>query len=70
MSKTSASELSPLMTVRQVAQMFEVTEATVRTWLAEGVLEGTKTANGAGHWRVSRQEASNLAQKRYGATGS
>jgi len=54
-----------LLKVRQVAELFEVTPATVRIWLATGVIEGVKI--GTGHyWRIPESEVDRLATHRHG----
>ena len=57
-----------LLTVHEVAEMFRVTEYTVREWLRdpEVSLAGFRTKNGRGQWRVRESEAERFAQERYG----
>ena len=57
---------SALMSVSEVASMFEVTEYTVRAWLKSRTitLTGIKMTNG--RWKIKREEAERFAQERYG----
>jgi predicted site-specific integrase-resolvase len=56
-----------LLTVAQVAEMFEVTQYTVREWLRDTSvsLTGRKLPNG--RWLIHKDEARRFAQERYGA---
>jgi len=49
----------PLLTVRQVAQRFQVAEKTIRRWIARGTLRAVKTTAG---WRVRQSEVERLLQ--------
>lgn len=55
-----------LFTIRQVAQMFEVTPYTIRHWLTLGELVGTKIGPGQGLWRITKGEIVRYANKKYG----
>lgn len=57
-----------LYTVKQVSDIFQVTEYTVRSWLkAEGGLRGTKMGRGTtGHWRISGKELVRFANDKFG----
>jgi excisionase family DNA binding protein len=53
------------MKVRDVAEIFDVTPATIRDWLNDGILPGVKI--GGGHyWRVKASDVYDLAQRKYG----
>lgn len=58
-----------LYTVKQVADIFQVTEYTVRSWLKEpGGLRGTKMGRGTtGHWRITSQELVRFANQKFGS---
>lgn len=56
----------PLMKVREVADLFDVTPATVRVWLADGTIRGIKIGKGH-YWRIPQSAAIELANKRHGA---
>lgn len=53
------------MKVREVAEIFDVTTATVRVWLNDGTLTGQKIGKGH-YWRVSARSVKQLANARYG----
>jgi excisionase family DNA binding protein len=54
----------PLYTTKQVAKMFGVTEATVRTdWIKNGRIKAHKIA---GRWRVQKSEVVRLANEEHG----
>lgn len=55
-----------LYTVREVAQLFEVTSATVRIWLNDGDLRGIKIGKGH-YWRVPASAVEELATNRWGS---
>lgn len=55
-----------LYTTKQVAEIFNVTEYTVREWLKEGTLVGIKTATD--RWRVTESAIKKFANSRYGET--
>lgn len=55
----------PYMTVEQIAEFFQVTPYTVRDWLKNSVLAGTKL-NGR-LWRVRKSEVVRFANEKYGA---
>lgn len=57
---------SALMTVADVAAMFEVTEYTIREWLKNDEISLTGTKMNNGQWRIKREEAERFAQERYG----
>jgi excisionase family DNA binding protein len=54
-----------LMKVSDVAEIFDVTSATVRVWIAEGILPAIKIGNGH-YWRVYASEVTALAERKYG----
>ena len=54
----------PYMTVEQVAEFFQVTPYTVRDWLKNNILSGTKL-NGR-LWRVRKSEVVRFANEKYG----
>jgi excisionase family DNA binding protein len=47
----------------QIADMFQVTPATVREWLKNGTIKSTKIN---GQWRVSESDLREFAQKEHG----
>jgi excisionase family DNA binding protein len=47
----------PLLTVRQVAQTFQVADKTIRRWIARGTVKAVKTSAG---WRIPRSEVERL----------
>lgn len=61
------SDADPLMKVREVAELFDVQPATIRDWLANGVLQGVKIGRGH-YWRIPKSEVTRLATQRYGDT--
>lgn len=54
-----------LMKVSDVAKMFDVTPATVREWIKDGLLPAIKIGNGH-YWRVYASEVTALAERKYG----
>jgi excisionase family DNA binding protein len=54
-----------LMKVSDVAQLFDVKPATIREWITEGKLKGTKIGKGH-YWRVYASSVIALAQERHG----
>ncbi len=54
--------------VSDVANLFDVTPATVRVWLTSDppILHGVKIGKGH-YWRIPRSAVRELAQERYGA---
>lgn len=59
------SDDDKLLKVREVADMFSVTPATVREWLNDGTLEGIKIGQGH-YWRIPLKNAKALATQRHG----
>jgi len=59
------SNVDSFMKVREVAELFDVTSATVREWLKAGDLKGVKIGKGH-YWRIKRSSVSDLATRRYG----
>lgn len=53
-----------LMRVSEVAKIFEVADYTVREWLKDGKIEGSKTPGG--QWRIARTEVERFANEIYG----
>lgn len=53
----------PLLTVSQVANIFQVTKATVRLWLNNDKIQGIKVNT---HWRIRQSEVTRLANQLYG----
>jgi excisionase family DNA binding protein len=51
------------MSVEEVAELFEVTPATVREWLRAGKLPGVRPGR---DWKIQREDVYNLAQLEYG----
>lgn len=54
-----------LYTVREVANLFEVTSGTIRVWLRDGTLRGVKIGKGH-YWRVPASAIEELATSRWG----
>lgn len=65
MASSSEQQADPLMKVREVADLFDVTPATVREWLKLGIIKGVKIGQGH-YWRIRRSEVTRLANSRYG----
>lgn len=53
----------PLLTPEQVAEFFQVTPYTVREWLKNGTLSGSKPT---GRWRIKQSDVIALAEQKYG----
>jgi excisionase family DNA binding protein len=53
-----------LYTVTEVAEVFQVSEYTVREWCKNGTLDAVKPGKS---WRVPESEVTRLAHERYGA---
>lgn len=62
-----AGEPDPLVKVSEVAKLFDVQSATIRAWLKDGTLSGTKIGKGH-YWRVYASSVKKLATSRYGET--
>lgn len=56
--------MDKLYTTKEVAEIFSVTEYTVRNWLKDEKLEGLKTK--VGRWRVTESALKEFANKEYG----
>jgi excisionase family DNA binding protein len=54
-----------LYKVSEVADLFEVTPATVRIWLNDGILNGVKIGKGH-YWRIPASAVEELATFRWG----
>lgn len=52
-----------LMTVKEVAAVFEVKELTIRQWCRDGKILAAKPGKS---WRIPRSEVERLAQAKYG----
>ena len=52
--------------VSEVADLFEVTPATVRVWLNDGILRGVKIGRGH-YWRIPASAVEELATYRWGS---
>lgn len=59
--------MEKLLRVSEVANTFSVSEYTVRVWLKEGKLVGTKVN---GHWRVTETAMLDYAEKMYGESNA
>lgn len=55
-----------LYTTKEVAEIFQVTEYTVRTWLKDGTLTGIKTKTD--RWRIKESDLKKFATSRWGET--
>lgn len=70
-SSVNELEKMKMYTVSQVADVFGVSDYTVRTWLntpsSEGGMRGTKVGVGnTGRWRVSKEEMIRFASDKFG----
>lgn len=54
-----------LMTVKEVAEVFEVEPLTVREWCRTGKIAAAKPGKA---WRIPRSEVERLAQVKYGGS--
>lgn len=54
--------LDPLLTVPEVAEQLSVTEETVRRWLRDDRLEGTRLSRRAG-WRIRQSAVDKLLEE-------
>lgn len=52
-----------LLTVPEVARFFNVTPYTIRVWLSDGKLKGSKP--GGKYWRIELKEVRRLAKEKY-----
>lgn len=59
------NENEKLYQVREVADLFAVTSATVRVWINEGQLRAIKIGKGH-YWRVPASAVEELATSRWG----
>lgn len=65
---TIESQNLNLLTVQEVAKIFKVTPYTVRVWLKDGELIGTKMGRGStGHWRITHEEVVRFANDKFGS---
>ncbi len=53
----------PLMTPKEVAELFRVTPYTVRVWLKDGDLVGIRFNN---QWRIRKSEVAKFAERNFG----
>ena len=58
-------DVDPFLKVSEVADMFGVTQGTIRVWINEGKLRAVKIGKGH-YWRVPTSAAKQLAQELYG----
>jgi excisionase family DNA binding protein len=56
------------LTVGEVAEIFNVTDYTVRVWLKSGKLNGFKPAGQ--QWRITQSEVVAFANKQYGESSA
>lgn len=54
-----------LLKTAQVAEMFSVTQETIRDWINDGKLRAVKIGNGH-YWRVPESAVRELAETMYG----
>lgn len=54
----------PLMTVAEVAKIFEVQPRTIREWLKADTMHGSKLPTGG--WRIPTSEVHRFANEKYG----
>lgn len=57
-------EVGQFVTTNYVAELFSVTNETIREWIKKGNLEGVKVN---GYWRVKRSSVVAFANQHYGA---
>lgn len=56
--------MTEYLKVERVAQMFDVSQYTVRDWLKTGKLNGIKSPGG--QWRVTKEEVERFANQQFG----
>ena len=54
-----------MLNVKEAAEVFDVSEFTIREWCREGILEAVKPP-GTKSWRIPRQSIEKLVQTKYG----
>lgn len=57
---------NPFYNVRDIATLFKVTEATVRKWINEGLIDDCINPGGKG-WRARRSDVMAFGQRKYGS---
>lgn len=58
------------LTTLQVAELFQVTEETVRRWIRSGDLPVLQLGTGRSGYRIRREDVDRFIQDRYGALKS
>ena len=58
------TEEDPLLSVKRVANIFDVKEATVRGWIRDGKISATKLGGKA--FRIQQSEVKRFANVKYG----
>ena len=61
---TTEGPVDPLLTTREVAELFSVTPETITVWIKEGRIPGVKIH---GYWRIKRSDMVAYARKNYGS---
>lgn len=56
-------EIDPLLTTKEVADLFSVKPETVSDWIKQGKIPGVKIN---GYWRIKRSDMVAYARKNYG----
>lgn len=59
--------MKKMMTVKEVAEIFEVQPITIREWLRNGILQGVRPP-GTKAWRVPRESVEKLVNTKYGGS--
>ena len=57
--------MKKILSVRETAEVFNVSEYTVREWCRTGILEANKPV-GTKSWRIPRESVEKLAQIQFG----
>lgn len=57
-------KVPPFMSVTEVAELFEITPATVREWCREGRISATKPGR---DWKIVREDVLAMAQSAFGS---
>ncbi len=63
MSQQPIDLSQPLMSVAEIANIFQVSKYTVRQWIKDGELEAAKFGR---EWRATREQVTAFARNRYG----
>jgi excisionase family DNA binding protein len=58
------ADFDPLLSTQKVARLFDVKPETVRDWIEQGKIEGTKIN---GQWRIKKSEVMRFGKQRHGS---